>query len=93
MTARPIAVAVASIMLTTSAMADDLLDQAKSLFKPIPFEPSPIEGNAVTPAKVELGKKLAKSILPELQNQDTVHSHDASTNGLINAYKRMRKLS
>ena len=58
MTARPIAVAVASIMLTTSAMADDLLDQAKSLFKPIPFEPSPIEGNAVTPAKVELGKKL-----------------------------------
>lgn len=39
---------------------------------------------------VELGKQLANRILPELQNQDEVHSHDASTNGLINAYKRWR---
>ncbi len=40
---------------------------------------------------VELGKQLAKNILPELENEDTVSSHDTSTNGLINAYKRMRK--
>jgi glucose-6-phosphate isomerase len=39
---------------------------------------------------VELGKVLANKILPELQNSDAVSSHDASTNGLINAYKQMR---
>ena len=40
---------------------------------------------------VELGKVLAKKILPELENEEAVTSHDASTNGLINAYKNMRK--
>jgi glucose-6-phosphate isomerase len=39
---------------------------------------------------VELGKQLAKNILPELTDETTVSSHDASTNGLINAYKRFR---
>jgi glucose-6-phosphate isomerase len=39
---------------------------------------------------VELGKLLAKKILPELEGDGTVNSHDASTNGLINAYKAMR---
>ena len=39
---------------------------------------------------VELGKQLAKSILPELENDDQVSSHDSSTNGLINAFKEMR---
>ncbi|HMK50607.1 MAG TPA: glucose-6-phosphate isomerase, partial [Thermodesulfovibrionales bacterium] len=41
---------------------------------------------------VELGKQLAKKILPELSGEDEVSSHDASTNGLINRYKRLRKL-
>ena len=36
---------------------------------------------------VELGKQLAKSILPELKDDQPVNSHDASTNGLINQYK------
>jgi glucose-6-phosphate isomerase len=37
---------------------------------------------------VELGKQLALRILPELRDRGlTVTSHDASTNGLINAYK------
>lgn len=40
---------------------------------------------------VELGKVLAKVILPELQNDDLITSHDSSTNGLINAYKRLRE--
>jgi glucose-6-phosphate isomerase len=40
---------------------------------------------------VELGKQLAKNILPELDGDGEVSSHDASTNGLINAYKAMRK--
>ncbi|MEM8874521.1 MAG: glucose-6-phosphate isomerase [Planctomycetota bacterium] len=39
---------------------------------------------------VELGKQLAKAILPELDGDAAVTSHDASTNGLINAYKRLR---
>jgi glucose-6-phosphate isomerase len=40
---------------------------------------------------VELGKQLAKSILPELETEEPVTSHDSSTNGLINAYKEMRR--
>ncbi len=40
---------------------------------------------------VELGKQLAGKILPELTNDAPVKSHDSSTNGLINAYKGMRK--
>lgn len=39
---------------------------------------------------VELGKQLAKAILPELKDSAMVESHDASTNGLINAYKAFR---
>ena len=39
---------------------------------------------------VELGKQLANAILPELLNDEQVTGHDASTNGLINAYKEMR---
>jgi len=40
---------------------------------------------------VELGKQLAKQILPELQDNSVVTSHDASTNGLINTYKKLRE--
>jgi len=40
---------------------------------------------------VELGKQLAKKILPELRSEQPVTSHDASTNGLINAYKEMKR--
>jgi glucose-6-phosphate isomerase len=39
---------------------------------------------------VELGKQLANNILPELQDDNTVSKHDSSTNGLINAWKRMK---
>jgi glucose-6-phosphate isomerase len=39
---------------------------------------------------VELGKQLANNILPELKDNEAVSAHDASTNGLINAYKKMR---
>ncbi len=39
---------------------------------------------------VELGKQLANQILPELENNDFVVSHDSSTNGLINRFKEMR---
>ena len=39
---------------------------------------------------VELGKQLANKIYPELQNDWPISAHDASTNGLINQYKRWR---
>ncbi|MEM8584669.1 MAG: glucose-6-phosphate isomerase [Bacteroidota bacterium] len=39
---------------------------------------------------VELGKQLAKAIQPELEDQKEVDTHDSSTNGLINQYKRWR---
>ena len=39
---------------------------------------------------VELGKQLAKAILPELGGPGEVTGHDASTNGLINHYKANR---
>jgi glucose-6-phosphate isomerase len=42
---------------------------------------------------VELGKQLAKAILPELENGGAVTSHDGSTNGLINAYKELKTVN
>ncbi len=39
---------------------------------------------------VELGKKMATSILSELNDDKRVDSHDASTNGLINYYLKHR---
>ena len=39
---------------------------------------------------VELGKRLAKNILPDLENDILTTSHDASTNGLINHLKNLK---
>ena len=39
---------------------------------------------------VELGKKLASKILPELEGSQLIVSHDSSTNGLINNFKNWR---
>lgn len=41
---------------------------------------------------VELGKVLAKRILPELTSSDEIKSHDSSTNGLINYFKRLKSI-
>ncbi|HNP76249.1 MAG: glucose-6-phosphate isomerase [Cyclobacteriaceae bacterium] len=40
---------------------------------------------------VELGKVLAKKILPELSSPGDIASHDSSTNGLINHFKRLKR--
>ena len=48
------------------------------------------EINSFDQMGVELGKVLAKAILPELAGDDEVTSHDSSTNGLINYYKQLR---
>lgn len=39
---------------------------------------------------VELGKQLANKILPELETDEPVSTHDSSTNGLINFFKQMK---
>ena len=39
---------------------------------------------------VELGKQLAKAVLPEIEAPGEVTGHDASTRGLLNACKAMR---
>jgi glucose-6-phosphate isomerase len=36
---------------------------------------------------VELGKQLAKKILPVLGSDNDITGHDSSTNGLINYYR------
>jgi glucose-6-phosphate isomerase len=40
---------------------------------------------------VELGKQLANKILPELIDEKSTFTHDSSTNGLMNAYKKMKQ--
>jgi glucose-6-phosphate isomerase len=40
---------------------------------------------------VELGKQLARKIQPQLSDDQPVDTHDGSTNGLINAFKKMRR--
>ncbi len=40
---------------------------------------------------VELGKQLAKKILPELESKEKCTSHDSSTNNLINIFKEMNE--
>lgn len=40
---------------------------------------------------VELGKALANKILPELQDDAAISSHDSSTNRLINIFKNMKR--
>jgi glucose-6-phosphate isomerase len=42
---------------------------------------------------VELGKQLAKNILPELTGHNETTKFDSSTNGLINKYKELKKLN
>ena len=39
---------------------------------------------------VELGKQLAKNIMHELDDEQQIDTHDSSTNGLVNHYKKQR---
>ena len=40
---------------------------------------------------VELGKVLAKNVLKDMEHDEEVTTHDSSTNGLINFWKKMRE--
>jgi glucose-6-phosphate isomerase len=46
--------------------------------------------NAFDQWGVEFGKQLANKLLPELRSNETIASHDSSTNNLINIYRNRR---
>lgn len=52
------------------------------------MDPPSLSSFAFCITRVELGKQLAKKIEPELKDAAEVHSHDSSTNGLINFLKK-----
>ena len=52
------------------------------------MDPPSLSSFAFCTTRVELGKQLAKKIEPELKDAAEVHSHDSSTNGLINFLKK-----
>jgi glucose-6-phosphate isomerase len=44
--------------------------------------------NAFDQWGVEFGKQLANKLLPELRSEETISTHDSSTNNLINIYRK-----
>ena len=48
----------ASVVLATTASANDLRDRALEIFHPLPSTVPAVPGNAATPEKIELGKAL-----------------------------------
>ncbi len=68
------------------------LGQLLALYEHKVFAQSVIWGiNAFDQPGVELGKKLAARILPDLDDNAPVSGYDASTNGLIDFYKANRE--
>jgi cytochrome c peroxidase len=53
-----ICIAVLLAFASAGYAAADLLKQAQTVFKPIPSTPPRLEGNPLTPEKIELGKML-----------------------------------
>ena len=79
----------------TSILLDELSPRALgaliALYEHKVFVQSVIwDVNAFDQWGVELGKRLADHILPELEGKAPVSTHDSSTNGLINHYKSSR---
>ncbi|HWI13613.1 MAG TPA: glucose-6-phosphate isomerase [Burkholderiales bacterium] len=80
---------------TTSILVDELdpyhLGMLIALYEHKVYVQSVIwDINAFDQWGVELGKRLADRILPELRSAEDVASHDGSTNGLMNFYRRHR---
>ena len=46
--------------------------------------------NAFDQWGVEFGKQLANKLLPELRSEESISTHDSSTNNLINIYRKRR---
>jgi cytochrome c peroxidase len=56
--AKLLLVLTAVVFTVSSAAQESLLEKARKRFKPVPAQPPELKGNALTPAKVELGKML-----------------------------------
>ncbi len=73
-------------------LTPDTLGRLIALYEHKIFTQGTIWGiNSFDQMGVELGKQLAKAVLPELDGDDPVDGHDSSTNGLIGAFKALRK--
>src|SRR5512144_1205593 len=59
---------------------DNVMKQAQGLFKPIPMQPPTMEGNPITPPKVELGKMLYFD--PRLSESHTISCNSCHIVGL-----------
>ena len=80
-----------SSTLLLDALTPHALGALIALYEHKVFAQSVIWGvNAFDQWGVELGKRLADRILPELAGPDCVATHDSSTNGLIN-YTKSKK--
>ncbi|MFP5380585.1 MAG: hypothetical protein ACLGHP_12730, partial [Vicinamibacteria bacterium] len=81
-----------SITLTIADVSPRTLGMLLALYEHQVFVQSALWGiNSFDQWGVELGKALALRIRPELDGAALVDTHDASTNALINEYKRLRK--
>ena len=49
---------ISTVLLATTAQADDLRDVALDIFRPLPSTVPAVSDNPITPAKIELGKAL-----------------------------------
>jgi glucose-6-phosphate isomerase len=77
--------------LLIARLTPHALGQLLALYEHKVFVQSVIWGiNAFDQPGVELGKKLAARILPDLEPHEPVSGYDASTNGLIDFYKANR---
>jgi glucose-6-phosphate isomerase len=82
---------------TTSILADQITPAALgaliAYYEHVTFTEGVIWNiNSFDQWGVELGKSLAKKILAELEDGEIKEKHDASTNGLINAFLKRGKL-
>ncbi|HWU86357.1 MAG TPA: glucose-6-phosphate isomerase [Kofleriaceae bacterium] len=80
---------------TTSIMVDELTPRTLGALIALYEHKIFVQGivwniNSFDQWGVELGKQLASKILPELDGDAPVTTHDASTNGLINRFKARR---
>ena len=77
--------------LLLDALTPRVLGSLIALYEHKVFAQSVIWGvNAFDQWGVELGKRLADRILPELTGDAAVTTHDSSTNGLVNHAKSRR---
>lgn len=83
-----------STTILLDAMEPETLGMLLALYEHKVFVQGVIWGvNPFDQWGVELGKKLAQTILKQIENGESVSDHDGSTNGLVNRYVHSRRKS